>query len=390
MALNIRADCVSTGLTETRLVPGGEAANRPIQLGGAGASRSGDRQADKPGGKPDCAPTEPGPSRKHHFTTNKQACMFLGAKTGAACRRTREENQLSIATADCAEDCTPGYRPASASSRSDPPGTVVKSAARAIQILEFFDHIKREATVSEISGALRYPQSSTSILLRSLVTLGYLRHDRFRRTYLPSCRVSLLGNWLDSSVMQHGNLIALARDIPPEFGERVVLATINGLYAQYIYIQQSDRGGESEPPVSVGTLRPLFRTAVGAALLSTYNDVHVAKLARRVNAERLAGDEPVNISAFIAKLRTERRKTFFTGDGAAPGEIGVAVIARPTSSGDLIAIGVEGSEARMSARAEAIGVHFNRSLAALHANNREPRHQSSPADLRSIGQAAHA
>src|SRR5690606_41118792 len=63
--------------------------------------------------------------------------------------------------------------------------SVVKSAGRALQILEYFDAVQREASVSEISRALHCPQSSTSVLLRSLVHLGYLQNDRYRRTYYP-------------------------------------------------------------------------------------------------------------------------------------------------------------------------------------------------------------
>lgn len=56
------------------------------------------------------------------------------------------------------------------------PPSVVKSAGRVLQILEFFDDVKREANVVEICRALGYPQSSTSVLLRSLVQLGYLAY----------------------------------------------------------------------------------------------------------------------------------------------------------------------------------------------------------------------
>src|SRR3546814_12336581 len=55
------------------------------------------------------------------------------------------------------------------------PTSVVKSAGRALQILEYFDDARREANMIDISRALHYPESSTSILLRSLVALGYAR-----------------------------------------------------------------------------------------------------------------------------------------------------------------------------------------------------------------------
>ncbi|SUW01020.1 transcriptional regulator [Bordetella pertussis] len=54
----------------------------------------------------------------------------------------------------------------------------VKSAVRVIQILEYFDTVRREAGVLEISRALGFPASSTAGILRSLQRLSYLVQGR--------------------------------------------------------------------------------------------------------------------------------------------------------------------------------------------------------------------
>src|SRR3546814_17492015 len=86
------------------------------------------------------------------------------------------------------------------SASSEP--SVVKSAGRVLRILEYFDSVQREACVSEISRTLKWPQSSTSVLLKSLVSLGYLQKDRYRRTYRPTRRGSLLGHCLAPATRQ--------------------------------------------------------------------------------------------------------------------------------------------------------------------------------------------
>src|SRR5215471_12160295 len=86
-------------------------------------------------------------------------------------------------------------------------GSVVKSAGRVLQVLEFFDDIRRESNVVEIKDALGYPQSSTSALLRSLVELGYLNYNNTSRTYIPTTRVALLGTWIDNDLMRDGGLL---------------------------------------------------------------------------------------------------------------------------------------------------------------------------------------
>lgn len=74
--------------------------------------------------------------------------------------------------------------------------TVVKSAARVLEVFEYFAGRKAPATVGEVCASLGYPQSSTSVLLKSLLTLGYLSYDGTTRRYAPSEKVANLGSWI--------------------------------------------------------------------------------------------------------------------------------------------------------------------------------------------------
>jgi DNA-binding IclR family transcriptional regulator len=206
------------------------------------------------------------------------------------------------------------------------PERVVKSAGRALQILEFFDGVRRELSVAEISRALQYPQSSTSSLLRSLVSMGYLQHDRYARTYYPTPRVSLLGNWVDPSFVQHGALLEVAKTLTRQTGQAVVMATTNGLYAQYIYIQRPEGLQDQGFGLTIGALRPIGRTAVGQALLSAHSDNYLERLLRRINAERQGGEAPIIVPDFISNLRTGTRLGFFSGPGGSYGDGAIASI----------------------------------------------------------------
>ena len=112
-------------------------------------------------------------------------------------------------------------------------GGAVKSAARVLQILEFFDEIQRDARVAEIAERLSFPQSSTSILLRSLVDLGYMDYLPDSRSFLPSPRVTLLGTWLDKGPVRNGSLIRMLEEISRATGDTVIIAARNGVYSQY-------------------------------------------------------------------------------------------------------------------------------------------------------------
>ena len=68
-----------------------------------------------------------------------------------------------------------------------------RSIKRTLEVLEYFDEENPSASVGGISKELGYPQSSTSILLKSLLNLGYLSYDDKTRTYRPTARVALIG-----------------------------------------------------------------------------------------------------------------------------------------------------------------------------------------------------
>lgn len=79
---------------------------------------------------------------------------------------------------------------------------VVKSAIRTLEILEYFDEVQQPPNIVAVATALDYPQSSTTALLRSLTTMGYLHYNSRKRTYVPTDRVPFLGSWINPALFQ--------------------------------------------------------------------------------------------------------------------------------------------------------------------------------------------
>ena len=76
----------------------------------------------------------------------------------------------------------------------------IKSAERVLKLFEHFAAAQQPATIKQLSEALSMPQSSTSMLVRNLVTLGYLEHRPQDRSYFPTLRLPLLGDWMTSGL----------------------------------------------------------------------------------------------------------------------------------------------------------------------------------------------
>lgn len=184
----------------------------------------------------------------------------------------------------------------------------VKSAGRVLEILEYFDDLQRQSTVMEIADSLGYPQSSTSALLRSLVSLGYLNYDPIARTYITSSRVALLGNWVNSQFFAEGAIISMMKELNEQTGDTVVLALRNGLHVQYIHVVQATSPARLH--MTLGTVRPLAASGAGFALLSTMTDAEITRLVMRINAEAEEGQALVKIRDLLEQIAVVRQKGY--------------------------------------------------------------------------------
>ncbi|GGB36270.1 transcriptional regulator [Tistrella bauzanensis] len=223
---------------------------------------------------------------------------------------------------------------------------VVKSAARVIHVLEYFDDVRRAATVSEIAEHHDWPLSSTSVLMRSLVTLGYLDYEPATRTYMPTTRVALLGNWIQANLFKDGQLMHLMEWVSEQTGETVVVAARNGLGAQYIQVLQATN--PMRMVVRLGTVRPLCWSGSGWMLLSTMDDDTVRKLAQRHNADVAPGNSAIpgrriDIPRLIEVIADVRARGYAFSANQVTANGGLIAMLLPTAPGDKpLVIGLAG------------------------------------------------
>lgn len=71
---------------------------------------------------------------------------------------------------------------------------LVKSAGRVLQIFEIFAQNKRAMRITEIAEKLEIPQSSASLLVKTLMQNGYLDYSARGRSVQPTMRLTLLGS----------------------------------------------------------------------------------------------------------------------------------------------------------------------------------------------------
>lgn len=183
---------------------------------------------------------------------------------------------------------------------------VVKSAGRTLEIFEYLANRAGPAGIADIAGALGYPRSSTSVLVASLLKLGYLVQDARTRKFQPSLKLTFLGAWLEATVRLQARLEALAR----QTGETVVVAQQVGIDVQYIQVLPAP--DEQRQHVGIGTRRRMVRAATGWVLLAGLPDRDVELLLRRSNAVS-PPEHRVDRDELMAKVDAIRRSGHASG-----------------------------------------------------------------------------
>ena len=160
----------------------------------------------------------------------------------------------------------------------------VKSATRALEVIELFA-VRREAlSVSEIAGALEIPQSSSSVLLQAMRKAGFIDRNRQTRKYLPSIRSVFLGNWIHDTLFQRGSFLRALDTLSDATGANVRLGVRNGIHVRYAHI--SWPGGHPDlTHLRPGMLIPICQDALGRMLLVGAGEREARGIVRHANAD---------------------------------------------------------------------------------------------------------
>jgi DNA-binding IclR family transcriptional regulator len=219
--------------------------------------------------------------------------------------------------------------------------STVKSATRVLEVLEYFDRVHRAATVTEVARALKYPQSSTSVLIRSLVTLGYLEASpEDWRAYRPTARVTLLGAWIEPQLAAGGPVLQMMNELGEETGDLVILGMPQHGVVRYIHTVPATKPMRLHN--APGTIRPMATSGLGRLFMSTMDDERVREIVARHNASVEDPALQLTLAAVKRDLATIRAQGYaMSVDRVTPGA-GVVAVLLAVSHGDAplaVAIG---------------------------------------------------
>src|SRR5260370_3247005 len=225
----------------------------------------------------------------------------------------------------------------------------IKSAMRTLALLEYFRRTKASAAVTEISAALGIPQSSTSVLLKSLVSLNYLEYDADTRRFLPSYRVALLGDWIQRARFGDERITDIMERLQADSGETVMLGQQIGAGLQYLHVVSTTN--RIQFTVHIGEIRPISRTGLGQMLLSCKSNNQARAIVRRTNADESHVPSHFRESALIQEIEAIRQRGYSETRGrTTPGANTIGMLVRSSGKQSLLAIGIAGPIDRMASK----------------------------------------
>jgi DNA-binding IclR family transcriptional regulator len=218
------------------------------------------------------------------------------------------------------------------------PVDVVKSAKRVFEVLECFAEGRRPMTGAEISQVLNYPKSSTNALVHSLVSLGYLDLDETQKTFFPTIRVTLLGDWLPSMLPGAIDLEELLVRVSQRTRETVTLSAQAGHEMVFVRVLPSTY------PIALnlegGQRAHLFKSAIGLALLAALNDDQIARLMQGLRFGRSRNEmERALLKEKIQTIRTQGYAIVYDSVLPDTGAIAVALPVKPPATPIVLGVG---------------------------------------------------
>jgi IclR family transcriptional regulator, KDG regulon repressor len=218
----------------------------------------------------------------------------------------------------------------------------IKSAMRTLALLEHFRRTKAPASVTEITAALGIPQSSTSVLLKSLVALNYLEYDSETRRFLPSYRVALLGDWIQRARFGDQRVTDVMDLLHRDTGETVMLGQQIGVGLQYLHVLLPVTY-RIQFTVHTGQIRPISRTGLGQMLLSRKTNSQIRAIVRRNNADEQQVPSHFRETALIQEIEAIRQRGYSETRGhTTPGANTIGMLVQSSGKQSVLAIGIGG------------------------------------------------
>lgn len=219
----------------------------------------------------------------------------------------------------------------------------MRSVNRTLALIELFAERGAALTLSEAARALEIPVSTCFNLIKSLQSTGYL-YEVGAKSFYPTVRLLQKAQAISAHDPARITIRPELERLRDQCGETVLWTKQAG--HQVILLEVVISTHTIKYTATVGDFRPIYNSASGKAILSTYAEPQRAQLAAKL---KMPGSTPKSIrdpAKLLRDVKLGMRRGWFSTNGE--GVVDVMSIARPIEiGGSVYAVSIVGPVNRL-------------------------------------------
>jgi DNA-binding IclR family transcriptional regulator len=223
----------------------------------------------------------------------------------------------------------------------------VTSVERALSILELLASKHHGLSTSEISRFAKVPKSSTSYLLRTLVSRGYVHRDAETGQHTLGIRVLSLGGQATQGMALREVALPHLRHLVDRTRLGAHLAVLD--HADAVYVERIESPGFIKMDIWNGRRVAPHATAVGKALICNLDPEELQEIVAHHHVSPASANTITTVPRLLTELASTRQRGYAVDNEEHA--VGVRCVAAPVfaASGDIVAaIGVSGTVSQIS------------------------------------------
>lgn len=198
-------------------------------------------------------------------------------------------------------------------------------------------------SATDLAREMDAPLSSMIDLLKCLSDLGYVAYDNRSRTYHPTTRLGLLGDWLNTSPLDQSQYIQLMEKLLDQTKETI------GIFWQNDTEMKCVTALHGTHPIafnlSLGQTLPMFGSAVGSSLLAKWTNAEIEKTYQRF--KRQSSSKVLPLDTYMSSVEKARAEGYAAGYDLVMSEVGAITAALPINNNRWIVFSVAGLSGRI-------------------------------------------
>jgi len=230
---------------------------------------------------------------------------------------------------------------------------MVESLRKGLEVMEAFTAARPKLRLQEVTDLTGLPKATTYRMLRTLISLGYVRYDSVSAYFELRPRVMALGFTVLSSLDLRDTSQPFLEDFSRASGQNVNLGILDGL--EVVYVGRVKQHSNLDLDLSVGSRLPAVVSSMGRAILAHTPgprlDEFIGRLLEDEQYAEMVGPDGSILREKLAQARQDGyalndQETFsglraagapvFNAQGEVEGAVSVAVFTQITSREELL------------------------------------------------------